>query len=60
MQALSQLSYGPTMLRAGNHSDIDGAWEVVCAKKFARRIRQWRDQFGACLCERLMSAHVAN
>ncbi|GAE49347.1 hypothetical protein XPU_0879, partial [Xanthomonas arboricola pv. pruni str. MAFF 311562] len=51
---------GPTMLRAGNHSDIDGAWEVVCAKKFARRIRQWRDQCGACLCERLMSAHVAN
>ncbi|PPT55168.1 hypothetical protein XarbCFBP8138_12550 [Xanthomonas arboricola] len=41
MQALSQLSYGPTMLRAGNHSDIDGAWEVVCAKKFARPIRQW-------------------
>ncbi|QWM99775.1 hypothetical protein DGN21_10975 [Xanthomonas sp. MLO165] len=41
MQALSQLSYGPTMLRAGNHSDIDDTWEVVCAKKFARPIRQW-------------------
>ncbi|PPT78821.1 hypothetical protein XaplCFBP3122_01130 [Xanthomonas arboricola pv. populi] len=40
MQALSQLSYGPTMLRAGDHSDIDDAWEVVCAKKFARRICQ--------------------
>ncbi|PPU40938.1 hypothetical protein XaplCFBP3123_07445 [Xanthomonas arboricola pv. populi] len=33
MQALSQLSYGPTMLRAGDHSDIDDAWEVVRAKK---------------------------
>lgn len=37
MQALSQLSYGPTMLRAGNHSDIDDTWEVVCAKSLLDR-----------------------
>ncbi|AZR23004.1 hypothetical protein DEG02_011755 [Xanthomonas vasicola] len=32
MQALSQLSYGPALLRAGNHSDIFTSWEVVYAK----------------------------
>ncbi|PPU80484.1 hypothetical protein XhhCFBP4925_11775 [Xanthomonas hortorum pv. hederae] len=33
MQALSQLSYGPAVLRAGNHSDIESAWEVIRRKK---------------------------
>ncbi|QGJ67219.1 hypothetical protein FDU21_02705 [Xanthomonas oryzae pv. oryzae] len=32
MQALSQLSYGPALLRAENHSDISTSWEVVCTK----------------------------
>ncbi|SON97573.1 Putative uncharacterized domain protein (fragment) [Xanthomonas citri pv. fuscans] len=29
MQALSQLSYGPALLLAGNHSDIATRWEVA-------------------------------
>ncbi|CCF68836.1 hypothetical protein CAI18_12230 [Xanthomonas citri pv. punicae] len=36
MQALSQLSYGPALLRAGNHSDIATRWEVS-GQKFAAR-----------------------
>ncbi|WP_040239370.1 hypothetical protein, partial [Xanthomonas citri] len=36
MQALSQLSYGPALLRAGNHSDIATRWEVA-GQKFAAR-----------------------
>ncbi|RBK12367.1 hypothetical protein BRN96_17130, partial [Xanthomonas oryzae pv. oryzae] len=36
MQALSQLSYGPALLRAENHSDISTSWEVVCTKKLYR------------------------
>ncbi|WP_080949763.1 hypothetical protein, partial [Xanthomonas euvesicatoria] len=33
----SQLSYGPALLRAGNHSDIAARWEVVWAKKVVAR-----------------------
>ncbi len=36
MQALSQLSYGPTMLRAGNHSDLKQDWEEVWIHFFMR------------------------
>ncbi|PPU61773.1 hypothetical protein XcodCFBP4690_15325 [Xanthomonas codiaei] len=32
MQALSQLSYGPALLRAGNHSDPNHLWEGVFEK----------------------------
>ncbi|NMI21353.1 hypothetical protein E1J24_05590 [Xanthomonas hortorum pv. pelargonii] len=41
MQALSQLSYGPAVLRAGNHSDIESTWEVIRRKKFAGCICRW-------------------
>ncbi|CAD1792108.1 MULTISPECIES: hypothetical protein [Xanthomonas] len=67
MQALSQLSYGPTMLRAGNHSDIDDAWEVVRAKKDVLSDlpvagSAWRVQMQACDAfqhRRLMELDVA-
>ncbi|QBG92015.1 hypothetical protein EYR26_10930 [Xanthomonas oryzae] len=39
MQALSQLSYGPALLRAGNHSDISTSWEVICTRKVVPRRR---------------------
>ena len=36
MQALSQLSYGPTMLRAGNDSDLKPDWEEARIHFFMR------------------------
>ncbi|PPV05406.1 hypothetical protein XbrCFBP1976_17490 [Xanthomonas bromi] len=37
MQALSQLSYGPALLLAGNHSGISTPWEVFFAKSCTER-----------------------
>ncbi|TXD44951.1 hypothetical protein TR80_000515 [Xanthomonas campestris] len=52
MQALSQLSYGPTMLRAGNDSDLKQDWEEVRIHFFHAVTRQRSDRPTRCVVSR--------